>query len=103
MRVPIEIAAAIIGLAAFASADAFLVQAWAQKFTTSAHVGLLFTAEPVAAATLANLWSGEVLSPRQWIGATLILGGIVLVVLAPALLVALRGRMEGQRPPEEPT
>jgi drug/metabolite transporter (DMT)-like permease len=92
--VPGEIGAAIAALAVFGSAGAFLAQSWAQKFTTPAHVGLLFTAEPVAAAALAHAWLGEVLTARQAWGAVLILGGIAVVVAAPGLRVARRVKME---------
>ena len=76
--VPGGIWLAIAGMAVFASAVAFSVQSWAQRFTTPTHVGLIFAFEPVAAAIFAWWWLAERLSPAQWIGAALVLAGIVL-------------------------
>lgn len=64
-----------------ATVAAFLVQMWAQRFTTASHTGLMFTFEPVAAAVAAYLALGEVLTGRQAWGAGLILAGIVMAEL----------------------
>jgi drug/metabolite transporter (DMT)-like permease len=69
---------AIIAMAVVCSAAAFTLQAWAQRFTSPTHVGLLFAFEPVAAALFAWWWLGEKLTGGQWIGAALILTGIVV-------------------------
>ena len=83
-RVPATILAAVVAMGLVASAAAFTIQAWAQRFTSPTHVGLIFASEPVAAALFARLWLGERLAGRQWIGAALILAGIVLAELRPA-------------------
>jgi drug/metabolite transporter (DMT)-like permease len=85
--------AAIVFMALTASAGALLVQSWAQRFTTPAHTGLMFTFEPVAAAFLAYLILGEVLTGRQAIGAGLIVAGIVIAEMGPATgdQVAVKG------------
>ncbi len=57
---------------------ALLIQAWAQRFTSPAHTGLMFTFEPVAAAIAAFFILGEVLAGRQAWGAALIFVGIVM-------------------------
>ncbi len=80
-NVPGEVWFAVVGMGVLASAAAFTVQSWAQRFTSPTHVGLVFTAEPVSAALLARWWLGESLSPSQWTGAGLILIGIVLAQL----------------------
>ena len=69
---------AIVFMAVVCSAAAFTLQAWAQRFTSPTHVGLLFAFEPVAAALFAWWWLGERLTGPQWIGAALILAGIVV-------------------------
>lgn len=69
---------AVIVMAVVCSAAAFTLQAWAQRFTSPTHVGLLFAFEPVAAALFAWWWLGERLAGPQWIGAALILAGIVV-------------------------
>jgi drug/metabolite transporter (DMT)-like permease len=73
----------IVAMAVVCSALAFTVQAWAQRFTRVSHVGLIFSAEPVAAAVFAWLWLGERLSATQWLGSALIFLGILLAEAGP--------------------
>jgi drug/metabolite transporter (DMT)-like permease len=81
---PVAVWLAIAALAVFATAGAFTLQSWAQRFTVPTHVGLIFAFEPVAAAVFARWWLGEELFLPQWIGAGLILAGIVLAETAAA-------------------
>lgn len=74
---------ALVAMAILCTAAAFTIQAWAQRFTPATHVGLLFAFEPVAAAIFAWAWLGERLSGGQWLGAGLILAGIVLAEWTP--------------------
>lgn len=60
---------------------AYLIQAWAQRFTSASHTGLMFAFEPVAAALAAHLLLAEVLTGLQVLGAGLILAGIVAAEL----------------------
>lgn len=76
-----EVWGAVGAMGVLASAVAFSVQSWAQRFTPPTHVALVFTAEPVAAALVARWWLGETLAPVQAAGAVLILAGIGLVQL----------------------
>ena len=69
-------AAAFTGL--FATSLAFGVQTVAQRFTSSTHTALVFAAEPVFAALFSFLLIGEMLGPRQLLGCTLILAGMVV-------------------------
>lgn len=71
----------ILFMVATGTLAALLIQAWAQRFTSPAHVGLMFTFEPVAAAIAAFLILGEVLVGRQAWGAALIFVGIVIAEL----------------------
>jgi len=61
-----------------ATALAFSLQNLAQKFTTPTHTALIFTTEPVFAALFAYLLAAERLTLRGWIGAVLILLGMIL-------------------------
>lgn len=74
---------AIVAMAVVCTAVAFTLQTWAQRFTSPTHVGLLFAFEPVAAAGFAWWWLGEKLSGAQWLGAALILTGIVVTETRP--------------------
>jgi drug/metabolite transporter (DMT)-like permease len=75
--VPTSVWVSVAALAVLATAGAFTVQSWAQRFTVPTHVGLIFAFEPVAAAVFARWWLGEALYLPQWVGAGLILAGIV--------------------------
>jgi drug/metabolite transporter (DMT)-like permease len=69
-------AVAITGL--ICRASAYLIQAWAQRFTTSSHTALIFSSEPVFAWITSAVVLGERLGASATIGALLILSGIVL-------------------------
>ena len=74
---------AILVTGLLATAAAFTVQAWAQRYTTPTRTALIYTLEPVF-AWLTSYWLiGEGLSGRAAAGAALILGGVVLVELKP--------------------
>ena len=74
---------AILVTGLLATALAFSVQAWAQKFISSTRTALIYTLEPVF-AWLISYWAlGEGLAGRAAAGAALILGGVVLVELKP--------------------
>jgi drug/metabolite transporter (DMT)-like permease len=62
----------------FATAIAFSVQTWAQRFTTANHTALIFSLEPFFAALFAYWILGQVLTAREWLGGVLILGGILV-------------------------
>jgi drug/metabolite transporter (DMT)-like permease len=69
-------AVAITGL--ICTAAAYLVQAWAQQFTTPSHTALIFSSEPVFAWITSAVVLGERLGASATAGALLILAGIVL-------------------------
>jgi drug/metabolite transporter (DMT)-like permease len=71
------IALAITGL--LATALAFTVQAWAQRYTTPTRTALIYSLEPVFAWVFSWMLTGELLSRRATMGAVLILTGILLV------------------------
>ena len=74
---------AILVTGLLATALAFTVQAWAQKFTSSTRTALIYMLEPVF-AWLISYWAlGEGLAGRAVVGAVLILGGVVLVEVKP--------------------
>jgi len=67
----------------FATALAFTVQAWAQKYTTHTRTALIYMLEPVVAWATSYFLAGEGLTRRAAAGAALILGGVLLVELKP--------------------
>jgi len=66
-----------------ATALAFSLQTWAQRFSSATRTALLFAMEPVFAWVTSWLVAGETLTGRTLAGAALILGGIVIVELKP--------------------
>ncbi|HMD48401.1 MAG TPA: DMT family transporter [Bryobacteraceae bacterium] len=66
-----------------ATALAFFVQTWAQRFSSPTRTVLIFSLEPVFAWLTSYLITGEVLSGRGVAGAVLILAGILVVELKP--------------------
>jgi drug/metabolite transporter (DMT)-like permease len=67
-----------------ATALAFWVMTWAQKYTSPTRAALIFTLEPVFAWLTAYLVAGEKLTGHGVAGAACILVGILLVELKPA-------------------
>jgi drug/metabolite transporter (DMT)-like permease len=67
----------------FATALAFSIQTWAQRWTSPTRTALIFAMEPVFAWITSFLLLGELLSGRGAVGAVLILGGVLMVELKP--------------------
>lgn len=57
---------------------AFFLQSKMQQFTSASHTAIIFASEPVFSAIFAYLLAGELLSPRGYIGAALVLAGILI-------------------------
>lgn len=69
----------VVFLSIFCTGLSFIVQTVAQQYTTSTHVGVIFCLEPVFAGFVAFFLAGEVLLPRAYFGAVLMLAGLVLM------------------------
>lgn len=78
-----SVVCAILVTGLLATALAFTIQAWAQRYTTSARTALIYLLEPVMAWLTSYFLTGEGLSGRAAAGAGLILGGVVLVEVKP--------------------
>ena len=75
----ISIWGSIIYMGVFASAFAFIIQTWAQNFTTPTRTGIIFSLEPVFAALFAYLYLGETITTAGYIGGSLIILSMLLV------------------------
>lgn len=85
----------VIFLAVFCTGIAFIVQTIAQQYTSAAHVGVIFTLEPVFAGIVAFFLAGEVLLPRAYFGAFLLVAGLLLMeVDLKALVAKFSGKTE---------
>lgn len=76
----------VLGLSLLCSAFGFIGQTAAQRYTTAAHTGLIFSLEPIFAALFAFLFTGETLTLQGCIGATVVLAGVVSVELDSSML-----------------
>jgi drug/metabolite transporter (DMT)-like permease len=74
---------ALLVTAILATATAFTVQSWAQKYLPATHTALILALEPVFAWLTSFLFYGERLGRRGASGALLILAGIALTELIP--------------------
>ncbi|HWQ79029.1 MAG TPA: DMT family transporter [Anaerovoracaceae bacterium] len=89
--------ASVLFLAVFCTGIAFIVQALAQQYTSASHVGVIFTLEPVFAGVVAYFLAGEVLAPRAYVGAALLITGLFVMELnAGAGLQFLKRRFIGR-------
>lgn len=73
--------AALVFTGVVATAAALVWQMRAQRDMSSARAALILCFEPVIATIASWLWWGERLSGAQWIGAGLVLGGMLLAEL----------------------
>lgn len=71
-------------LALFCTGFAFVVQTVQQQYTTASHVGLIFTLEPLFSAIVAYFLADEVLAPRGYVGAALMMASLILMEAFPA-------------------
>jgi drug/metabolite transporter (DMT)-like permease len=66
-----------------ATALAFLIQTWAQRWSSPTRTVLIFSLEPVFSWLTSYLLAGELLARRGVAGAVLILAGVLVVELKP--------------------
>jgi len=69
----------VILLSIFCTAMAFIMQSFAQRYTTPTHTGIIFAMEPVFAAFFSFLILGEILQVRGYIGAALMVASIIIM------------------------
>ena len=69
----------VIFLSIFCTGVAFVIQPIAQQYTSSTHVGVIFCLEPVFAGAVAFFLAGEILLPRAYFGACLMLAGLFIM------------------------
>lgn len=73
------IMAGLLTLAIGSTALAFIVQPVAQQYTTSNHVGVIFTLEPVFSTLAAIVVIHEIVSAREYFGAALMIAAVILM------------------------
>jgi drug/metabolite transporter (DMT)-like permease len=69
----------VILLSVLCTGAVFILITIAQKYTPASHAGVILTLEPVFAGFVAYFLAGEVLLPRAYVGAAMLIGGILLM------------------------
>jgi drug/metabolite transporter (DMT)-like permease len=77
---------ALVLTAIFATAVAFAIQTWGQRYTTATRTALIFALEPVFALATAVLVGNEPLTASALTGGALIMTGVLAVELKPAAM-----------------
>jgi drug/metabolite transporter (DMT)-like permease len=54
------------------------MQAWGQSRTTANEAAVIYSFEPGAAACFGFLWLGEAMTARGWLGAALLISGMIV-------------------------
>lgn len=70
---------AVIFLSIFCTGAAFVTLAMAQRHTSASHAGVILTLEPVVGGIVAFFFAGEVLLPRAYAGAVMLVAGILIL------------------------
>ena len=76
--------AAIVWTAATGTVYGFLIQAWAQRSTSSTHAAVILGLEGLFGGIFGLAFGFDVLTARFALGAALILAGVIVIELAPA-------------------
>jgi drug/metabolite transporter (DMT)-like permease len=70
---------ALLLLTVFCSSLAFVFQSVAQQWTSAMRAGVIFAMEPVVAGVVARVFAGEVLLPRNYFGAALMVSALLII------------------------
>ena len=89
---PLEVWAGAAFLGLVATALAITIQVTVQRFTTAVHAALIFTLEPVFAAIFGVWLQNDRLEESAWLGAMLILSGMLIAELGPYILTRRAAR-----------
>ncbi len=83
VRLPVSATAwfSVLALAILCTAVGYLVQATAQQYTSATHTGLILSLEPVFSAIFGFALLGEVLLPRGYAGAAILMLSVLIAEL----------------------
>jgi len=65
-------------LGVVATAAIISLQTWGQSRTTANEAAVMYSFEPAAAAVFGFFWLGEALTARGWVGAALLISGMIV-------------------------
>lgn len=75
----------VLFLSVVCTAICFILQVFAQKYTTPSHISVIYSLEPISAAFFAYLAIGETLRPLGYLGAALIFTGVIVTEIIDIL------------------
>jgi drug/metabolite transporter (DMT)-like permease len=87
---------ALLYLSVVATALILVLQTWALARTSSVKAGVLYSTEPIFAALFAAAFFSEHMTPRELMGAALILTGVIVSELWRPARAWWRGRVRGE-------
>ncbi|SHH56676.1 DMT family transporter [Massilia sp. CF038] len=68
----------VIYLGVVATAAIISLQTWGQRHSTANEAAVMYAFEPAAAAFFGYFWLGETMTGRGWIGAALLISGMIV-------------------------
>ncbi|MES2319815.1 MAG: DMT family transporter [Pseudomonadota bacterium] len=68
----------IVYLGGFCTAAIISLQSWGQRHSTANEAAVIYAFEPAAAAVFGFFWLGETMTGRGWIGAALLISGMIV-------------------------
>lgn len=68
----------ILYLGLVATAAIISLQTWGQRHSTANEAAVMYAFEPAAAAFFAFFWLGETMTARGWVGAALLISGMIV-------------------------
>lgn len=68
----------VLASVVIASAARFLIQTMAQGMASASHAAVILILEPIWTTVAAGFWFGEVMSPLQWLGCSLIFCALLI-------------------------
>jgi drug/metabolite transporter (DMT)-like permease len=68
----------LLYLGVVATAAIISLQSWGQSHASANEAAVIYSFEPAAAAFFAYFWLGETMTPRGWIGAALLIAGMIV-------------------------
>lgn len=93
--------ASVLVLAVFCTGIAFIVQTVAQKYTSASHVGVIFALEPVFAGFVAFFAVGEILLPRAYLGAVILICSLFVMEINFSKVISKKKAGHVSPPPAE--
>lgn len=71
----------VLALSILCTAVGYIVQTTAQRYTSAIHTGLILSLEPVFSAVFSYIILKEVLAPKGYVGAAVLLAGVLIAEL----------------------